>query len=188
MFCLVLSVHWSDQYLELLQISGGRGEKVEDKEIRHSLSVRAHTGEVISEKNMRWNSSCCRVSGTIYLWWGMSADLGEQLCWLEPSRRLVMSGEGGDSQQTAYYSLVSDEGLFPQPHLSLSKYQPLISMKVHPFISADGYASLNDIFTCCTRFACMNLRNWYRKADWDRSSEGSQPTRPCRFMWKYQRH
>lgn len=81
----------------------------------------------------------------------------EQLCWLEPSRRLVMSGEGGDGQQIAYYSLVSDEGLFPQLLLSLSKQQTLTSVKVHPFISADADVSLNHIFTRRVRFACMRL-------------------------------
>lgn len=88
---------------------------------------------------------------------GDGSGFGKQLCWLELSRRFVMSGEGGDGQQTTYYSLVTEEGLFPQLHLSLSKYQTLMSQSEHTFITADADVSLNHTFTCCACLACMTL-------------------------------
>lgn len=148
-------------------------------------SVRAHTREeVITEKNLKWNSSCCRVSGNVCLWRGMAEDLGEQLCWFEPSRSFVMSGEDRDSQKTAHNSLLSDGGF----HSYISLYQNTRRSCLGECTrsSLQTLVSLNLASTCCVRFARVTLWNWYRKGDGN--NEGSQPKCPWRFTWKYQRN
>lgn len=62
------------------------------------------------------------------------------------------------NQQTAYCSLVSDEGLFSQLHFSLSNHQ-------HSYLSKYTRSShlkliRNHLFTCCTSFSyvtCVKL-------------------------------